>query len=126
MKIDVRSMDEWLTIVSLNGELDAYTAPDFRDTLVEIVQGGGAWVIADLSAVEYIDSVGLGILVGAAKRTGQQGGDIAVVCQRHNLLRVFDVSGTRELLNVVPSLPEAQDFLRQAREDDAADEGEQA
>ena len=126
MRIDVRSLDDGLTIISLNGELDAYTAPDFRDTLVEIVESGVFWVIADLSLVEYIDSVGLGILVGAAKRTGQRGGDIAVVCQRHNLLRVFDVSGTRELLNVVPSLPEAQDFLRQARDEDEADRGEQA
>ena len=126
MRIDVRNLDDWLTIVSLNGELDAYTAPDFRDTLVEIVEGGVSWVIADLTSVEYIDSVGLGILVGAAKRTGQRGGDIAVVCQRHNLLRVFDVSGTRELLNVVPSLPEAQDFLRQARDENEEDRGEQA
>jgi len=118
LRIDVSTHDEWLVVVSLAGELDAYTAPQFREKLVEIVESGRAWVITDLTAVEYIDSVGLGILVGTAKRAGQHGGDIAVVCGRANLLRVFDVSGTRELLNVAPSLEEAGRILRDARGDD--------
>jgi len=93
------------------GELDAYTGPQLREALAEAVDDGVCWLVLDMAKVEYIDSVGLGIIVGAAKRTALEGGNLAVVGPRPNVLRVFEISGTRELLNVVDTIAEARERL---------------
>ena len=90
------------------GELDAYTGPQLREELTGAVEEGVRWLVLDMARVEYIDSVGLGIIVGVGKRTAEQGGDLAVVAPRPNVLRVFEISGTRELLNVVVTVEEAR------------------
>ena len=95
----------------LEGELDAYTGPQLREDLGRATEEGAKWLFVDLAAVQYIDSVGLGILVGAAKRAMEVQGNLAVLGPPPNVLRVFEVSGTRELLNVVVSLEEAQERL---------------
>ena len=93
------------------GELDAYTGPELREALAEAVDAGVRWLVLDMAKVEYMDSVGLGIIVGAAKRAQTGAGSLAVVAPRPNVLRVFEISGTRELLNVVATLEEAQERL---------------
>ena len=104
-----------LALFALDGEMDAATAPQFRDALVEALEEGLVWILVDLRKVEYIDSVGLGILMGAAKRANEHGGELAVICQRPNLLKVFDITGTRELLNVCEEEPEARNLIEQHR-----------
>jgi anti-sigma B factor antagonist len=102
---------EQVATVRVSGELDAYTAPQVRDQMVKALEQGTRWVVADLTATEYIDSIFLGILVGLGKRAGEQDGDITVICDREHLLRVFDVSGTRELLNVVGTAEDAKALI---------------
>ena len=75
------------------------------------LDAGLAWLVVDLRGVEYIDSVGLGILIGGAKRAGEKNGDLAVACDRSNVRRVFEVSGTAELLNVVDEFTAAVELL---------------
>lgn len=99
---------------ALEGELDAFTGPELREQLGQALAAGICRLLVDVSGVEYMDSVGLGILVGMAKRAVEAGGGLAVVGPKDNVRRVFDVSGTRELLNVVDSLQEAQSRLRPA------------
>jgi len=93
------------------GELDAYTGPQLREGLAQAVDEGARWLVLDMAQVEYIDSVGLGIIVGAAKRARERQGNLAVIAARPNVLRVFEISGTRELLNVVATLEEARGRL---------------
>lgn len=107
MKAELRICEQVAT-VHVSGEVDAYTAPQVRDQMAKALEEEGArWVVADLTETEYIDSLFLGILVGLGKRAGEQDGDITVVCDREHLLRVFDISGTRELLNVVGTAEDA-------------------
>ena len=91
-------------------------APELRETVEKVLDGGARWLLIDLSEVEYLDSVGLGILIGAAQRAGERRGDIAVVCTRPNVLRVLEVSGTKELLNVVGTVEEARTRLAASRD----------
>ncbi|MCE5237243.1 STAS domain-containing protein [bacterium] len=111
MNIQKTALSDEATLFAPAGELDAYTGPQLREELAEAVADGARWLVLDMSRVEYIDSVGLGIIVGAAKRTVEQGGNLAVVAARPNVLRVFEISGTRELLNVVETLDEARERL---------------
>ena len=117
MRIDVAVIDGWLQCIALEGELDAYTAPQFMESVTATLDTGCSWLVVDLRRVEYIDSVGLGILIGGAKRAGEKNGDMAVACNRPNVKRVFEVSGTAELLNVVDGLDEAKDMLASERAD---------
>ncbi|MBC7286614.1 MAG: STAS domain-containing protein [Armatimonadetes bacterium] len=123
MSIDTRLEDGWLAVIKLSGELDAYMAPEVRDRVEEILGTGHSWLLIDLTDVEYMDSVGLGIMVGAAKRANERSGDIAIVCQRPNVLRVFEISGTKDLLNVVATLAEARAVLERSRERAAGEQG---
>ncbi|MEN6303900.1 MAG: STAS domain-containing protein [Armatimonadia bacterium] len=105
-------------LFALSGELDAFTGPPLREELGEAVEQGARFLVLDMSQVEYMDSVGLGIIVGAVKRTREQQGNLAVVGPQANVLRVFEVSGTKDLLNVVRTLEEAKGRLKGLQIDD--------
>lgn len=108
VKIQMSPLGEFGVVFAVEGELDAYTGPQLREELGEALAAGKSRLFIDLTGVEYMDSVGLGILVGMAKRVGEVSGGLAVVNPRANVRRVFDVSGTGELLNVVEDLAAAQ------------------
>ncbi|MBU0608581.1 MAG: STAS domain-containing protein [Armatimonadetes bacterium] len=108
MNIQKTVLHDEVKVFAPVGELDAYTGPELREELTTALDEGVRWLVLDMARVEYIDSVGLGIIVGAAKRTAERAGNLAVVASRPNVLRVFEISGTRELLNVVATLDEAQ------------------
>ena len=110
MRISDHSED-FVMVISVSGELDAATAPELRERLYGLLDEGAAWLLLDMRELEYIDSEGLGLLIGAARRAGEAGGGLAVVCARPNVLRVFDVSGTRELLNLRPAEDQARELL---------------
>lgn len=81
------------TVVEVRGEVDVYTAPRLRERLIEVVDGGARSVVVDLSRVDFLDSTGLGVLVGALKRLRLAGGELALVCDREKLLKVFRITG---------------------------------
>lgn len=126
LRVQTDLIDGWLQKIVVDGELDAYTAPRLMEVVTDALDAGHAWLVIDLRGVKYIDSVGLGILIGGAKRAGERNGDLAVACDRPGVCRVFEVSGTAELLNVMADLPAAIEALaveRAARTgaDDAAE-----
>ena len=129
MRIETELIDDRTAVCRVSGELDAYTAPELRDALEEVLGAGRAWIIADLKQLTYLDSTGLGILVGTAKKCRQAGGDLSVASERRNLLRIFQISGTEEILNVVANVETAQTRLAELDEERArngAASGEEA
>jgi len=126
VRIQIRELDECMAVCCVSGELDAYTAPELRDALDELIEQAKCWIIADLTELTYLDSTGLGILVGTAKKCRQAGGDLAVACARRNLLRIFQISGTQEILNVVSDVEAATERLRELDGSRSADSGEEA
>ncbi|MCE5216815.1 STAS domain-containing protein [bacterium] len=111
MRIQPDLIDGWLKNIAIEGELDAYTAPRLLEAITAALDEGVAWLVIDMRQAEYIDSVALGILIGGVKRAGEKNGDLAVVCGRPNIRRVFDVSGTAELLNVQDDFGRAVETL---------------
>jgi len=80
--------------VEAAGEIDVTTAPNLRDHLYETIDTHvGEVVVLDFTAVEFIDSTGLGVLVGALKHSRTGGGDIALVGARPNVWKVFTITG---------------------------------
>ena len=114
MKIERREDEGALTTVAASGEVDAYTGPELLEALTDSLQqtGGPTWLLVDLTEVQYLDSIGLGILVQAAKEAAQGEGAMAVACRTPVVLKVFDISGTREMLGVRETIEEARALLQ--------------
>jgi anti-sigma B factor antagonist len=80
-------------VLDVAGEIDVYTAPQLRERLITLVEDGARRVIVDLSRVEFLDSTGLGVLVGALKRLRGVGGELLLVCAQERLLKIFRITG---------------------------------
>ena len=91
------------------GELDAYTVTHFRDTLGELASHPR--VVIDLSEVPFMDSAGLGALIGGIRRAREQGGDVAVACSRPTLTRLLHTTGFDRIVPVTETLESAVSAL---------------
>jgi anti-sigma B factor antagonist len=80
------------TVLEVGGEVDVYTAPRLREKLVELVEQGARHVVVDLSRVEFLDSTGLGVLVGGLKRLRAVNGTLGLVCAHERLLKIFRIT----------------------------------
>jgi anti-sigma B factor antagonist len=101
------------TLCRPDGELDAYTVSQFREAL-----GGLAskqFLLIDLSAVPFMDSAGLGALIGGIRRAREAGGDVAVACSRPTLTRLLHTTGFDRIVSVTETLEAAEAALEEAR-----------
>ncbi len=80
-------------IVAVGGEIDVYTAPKLRDQITELVGGGSYHIVVDLEAVEFLDSTGLGVLVGGLKKVRANDGSLELICSQERLLKIFRITG---------------------------------
>ena len=80
-------------VISLAGEVDLYTAPEFKQQLLEVIGQGGKQVIVDFSNTTFIDSTTLGVLVGGVKRLRTNEGQLALVCSDRNITKIFEITG---------------------------------
>ena len=106
MTIDV-SRVEGVTIVDLTGELDAYTSLELRETVIRLIEEGSLNIIVNLEKVDFIDSVGLGTLVGCLKRSAEHGGSITLVCSNPQIQKVFDITGLSKIFAIYKTREEA-------------------
>jgi anti-sigma B factor antagonist len=89
VRIDER--DAW-TVVTLAGQLDVATAPNFRQSLQEAQYVGAQQVVVDLSGVEFLDSFGLGVLVGGLRRARLHGGRLVLAAANDRIRTVLEVT----------------------------------
>jgi len=96
--VEPRTEGSW-TVVDVQGEVDMFTAPKLREALVQETDQGKNRIIVDLTRVSFMDSTGLGTLVGGLKRVKENDGTLALVCSHRPVLRVLSITG---LTNVFP------------------------
>jgi anti-sigma B factor antagonist len=95
------------TVVAVSGELDLYTAPRLREELLVALSEPLAGLIVDLSGLAFMDSTGLGLLIGAHRRATASGAALRVVCDHPVIVRILHVSGLDQVLAVDPTLEAA-------------------
>jgi anti-sigma B factor antagonist len=95
------------TVLAVTGEVDVYTAPRLREKLVELVSQNKLQVIVDLEGVDFLDSTGLGVLVGGLKRLRSHDGDLGLVCSQPRVLKVFEITGLTKVFAIHDSLEAA-------------------
>jgi anti-sigma B factor antagonist len=96
-------------VLAVSGEVDVYTAPTLREHIMTAINEGASTVVVNLSDVSFMDSTGLGILVGALKRMRQADGVLHVVCDSEPVLKILRVTGLVDVFGVVASLDELPD-----------------
>ena len=94
-------------VLRVTGEVDVYTTPMLRERIRELAAGGAVHLIADLGQVDFLDSTGLGVLVGGLKRLREDGGSLALVITTPRILRIFQITGLTKALAVQPSVADA-------------------
>ena len=87
------------------GELDAFTVSQFRQALAELASTPR--LLIDMSGVPFVDSAGLGALIGGIRRAREVGGDVAVCCNRPPLVRLLHTTGFDRIVTVTETLDEA-------------------
>lgn len=101
MSISITTRQEaGATRIAVSGEVDVSNAPELREPLNQALEDGASLVTVDLSEVPYIDSTGIGVLVGAAHRAAGTGARLVVEHPQANVLRVLDMLGVSAELGV--------------------------
>jgi len=98
-------------VVSLAGEVDLYTAPEFKQQLLEVTGQGAKDVIVDFSDATFIDSTTLGVLVGGVKRLRANDGRMTLVCSDRNITKIFEITGLDRVFPIHESRDEAVSML---------------
>jgi anti-sigma B factor antagonist len=109
--IDQRTVDERTTVVAVEGELDLARAPSLKWALIDALEAGRNHLVVDLSATTFMDSTGLGVLVGVNRSLTTEA-RLAIVCPRSSLLKIFELSGMDGAFAIFPALEEALAYVR--------------
>ncbi|HZI91444.1 MAG TPA: STAS domain-containing protein [Thermoleophilaceae bacterium] len=106
-KINDEEIDDQTHVISLGGEIDLYTAPEFKERMVELIEAGKRNIVVDLSEATFIDSTTLGVLVGGVKRLRPSGGGLALVCTDQNISKIFEITGLDRVFSIQDSREDA-------------------
>jgi anti-sigma B factor antagonist len=98
-------------VISLTGEVDLYTAPEFKQQLLEVIGDGATHVIVDLTSTTFIDSTTLGVLVGGLRRLRATDGRLTIVCSDPNITKIFEITGLDRVFDLAETRDEALSAL---------------
>jgi anti-sigma B factor antagonist len=107
--ISDRPLDGNTHVVAVAGEIDIFTAPEFKQRISAPIDAGRTRLIVDLSAATFIDSSSLGVLIGAHRRLKRRGGTMVVVCDNDAIVKTFRITGLDGVFRLVPTLDDALD-----------------
>jgi anti-sigma B factor antagonist len=105
--ISTEQLGEGTYVIALSGEVDLYTAPEFKQQLLEVIGNGAKNVIVDFSSTTFIDSTTLGVLVGGVKRLRPNDGQLSLVCSDRNITKIFEITGLDRVFTIYPTREEA-------------------
>jgi anti-sigma B factor antagonist len=96
-------------VVAVTGEIDLFTAPDFKQHVSAPIDEGVTHIVVDLTETTFIDSSSLGVLIGAHRRLKLRGGSLAIVCANEAIIKTFRVTGLDGVFTLVPTIDDALD-----------------
>ena len=98
--------------IAVHGQADLHTAPQLREAMTNAIDGGATSLIVDLSDATFVDSMTLGVLLGAVKRLRPHGGKVAVVCVSPHIRRIFEITLLDRVFSLHDTLDDAQQAAR--------------
>ena len=110
--VSTEVVEEGIAVIDLKGEVDLYTAPEFKQHLLEQVENGVLRVVVDFSDTTFIDSTTLGVLVGGVKRLRPVGGQLILVCSDRNIVKIFEITGLHRVFEIHSTREDALEAAR--------------
>ena len=102
-EIKTEQIDDKSYVIALAGEVDLYTAPEFKQQLLDVIGKGAKDVVVDFSDTTFIDSTTLGVLVGGVKRLRTNEGQLSLVCSDRNITKIFEITGLDRVFTIHPT-----------------------
>ena len=96
-----------IEVVDVEGEIDIYSAPRLRELLIDLVSTNNYQLIVDLDKVGFLDSTGLGVLVGGLKRVRPHDGWLDLVCTQERILNIFRITGLTQVFGIYQTVDQA-------------------
>ncbi len=96
-----------IEVIDIRGEIDMYTAPRLRELLIDLVSKGSYQLAVNLEKVGFLDSTGLGVLVGGLKRVRVHDGSLDLVCTQQRILKIFRITGLTEVFGIYETADQA-------------------
>jgi len=98
--------------VSITGDLNAHTSPDFEKYLLGVIESGQTRIVVDGTNLKYISSAGLRVVLAACKMLGLKKGKLSFCCMQDQVRDVFEVAGFGGVVSIFPSRETAEKFSR--------------
>ena len=105
--IEDRRIDSATHVVEVTGEVDLFTAPEFKQRVMAPIAAGSEHVVVDLTRTTFIDSSSLGVLIGAHRRLKLRGGSLVVVSDSEAITKTFKITGLDGVFTLAPSVEAA-------------------
>ena len=96
-----------IEVIDIRGEIDIYTAPRLRELLIDLVSKGSCQLVVNLDKVGFLDSTGLGVLVGGLRRVRAHDGSLDLVCTQQRILKIFRITGLTEVFGIYQTVDQA-------------------
>ena len=96
-----------IEVADVGGEIDIYTAPRLRELLIDLVSKNNYQLVVNMDKVEFVDSTGLGVLVGGLKRVRTHDGSLDLVCTRGRILKIFRITGLTKVFGIYQTVDQA-------------------
>ena len=96
-----------IEVIDVQGEIDMYTAPRLRELLIDLVSKGSYQLVVNLDKVGFLDSTGLGVLVGGVRRVRAHDGSLDLVCTQQRILKIFRITGLTEVFGIYETVDQA-------------------
>ena len=96
-----------IEVVNVEGEIDIYTAPRLRELLIDLASKNNYQLIVNLEKVGFLDSTGLGVLVGGVKRVRPHDGSLDLVCTQERILKIFKITGLTKVFSIYETVDQA-------------------
>ena len=103
IKVETRAIDDW-AVVDVEGEVDVFTAPKLRERIIGLLSDEKQRIIVNLEKVAFMDSTGLGVLVGGLKRVKERDGTLVLAGAQGTVLRVLNVTGLNAVFPMFDSV----------------------
>ena len=100
LKLNTRTINDQTSLIDLEGEVDVYTAPQLKQQIITLLDSGVKRVIVNLSAVDYLDSTALGVLIGGLKRLRERNGALDLICPNQRIKRIFEITGLDKIFDI--------------------------
>ncbi|HEY3999355.1 MAG TPA: STAS domain-containing protein [Candidatus Xenobia bacterium] len=114
IKVNTRQLTDSIHLVDVQGEIDVYTSPRVKESIHELIESGKYNFVINLEGVRYIDSTGLGVLIGALKKVREHNGRIVLVCTNQQIKKIFNITGLIKIFEIYGSEEEAAGSFKAA------------